>query len=370
MSQILSNFYPLAGRFNKEKQHVDCNDQGALFSTAQLNADLSLILKSHLDPQQQNHLLPVDATAADGPTHPILAVQINRFQCGGLAIAACVSHRVVDSASFSSFLAAWATAAETTGKLLIQPYFDHHSYFPAENPPPHDDGPDENIIAERYVFDSKAIKKLRQRLTTSEPPLSRVVAVSTFLVQALLRADITRRGKPRAALMGQLINIRERTVPPVPKNAFGTWLSGSFLDIAAEDTAAEAEGGNFPALASRIREATVQGVRDCARVLGDKEFGRKLLVDNFLDASKKGETEDCKVIWCTDFSKFGDYELDFGFGKPEWVSVAVMPLMDYIIMLNNRSNDGIEAWVCLQECDMQFFRQDKEILRLSAGTLG
>ncbi|XP_042009404.1 pelargonidin 3-O-(6-caffeoylglucoside) 5-O-(6-O-malonylglucoside) 4'''-malonyltransferase-like [Salvia splendens] len=196
MAQILSNFYLLAGRYNKEKQQVDCNDQGALFSTAQVDVDLSLTLRSHVDPQQLNQLLPVDLAAVDGPTHPILAVQINRFLCGGLAIAACVSHRVVDTASFSLFFTAWATTAHTTGKLLIQPYFDHRSsYFPAENLPPHDDGPHENIITERYIFDNKAIKKLCQRLT-SEPPLSRVVAVSTFLAQALLRTDIARRGEP------------------------------------------------------------------------------------------------------------------------------------------------------------------------------
>ncbi|KAG6406294.1 hypothetical protein SASPL_133894 [Salvia splendens] len=313
MAQILSNFYLLAGRYNKEKQQVDCNDQGALFSTAQVDVDLSLTLRSHVDPQQLNQLLPVDLAAVDGPTHPILAVQINRFLCGGLAIAACVSHRVVDTASFSLFFTAWATTAHTTGKLLIQPYFDHRSsYFPAENLPPHDDGPHENIITERYIFDNKAIKKLCQRLT-------------------------------------------------------------SFLVIAAEDTAADAEGENFLALASRIRHATVQGVRDCARVLRDKEFGQKLLVDNFLNANKKAKTDDCKMIWLADFSKFGDYELDFGFGKSDWISLPtptmVLELKDHIMMLNNISNDGIEAWVFLQESDMQFFRQDKEILLLSASNL-
>ncbi|KAG6408055.1 hypothetical protein SASPL_131057 [Salvia splendens] len=352
-----------------KKQQVDCNDQGVLFVTAQVDVDLSLILKSHVDPQQLNQLLPVDLAAADGPTDPILAVQINRFQCGGLAIAACASHRFIESTSFTSFLTAWAQAAETGGKLLIKPFFDHHSYFPAENLPSHSDRPRQKIIVERYVFDSKAIQRLSQQLI-SERPLSRVVAVSTFLTQALLRADIARRGEPRAALIRQLINIRERTVPPVPKQAFGTWLSGSFLELAADHTASAALGENFPALAWRIRDATLQGVRDCAPVLGDKEFGRKLLVGNFLDANKKAETEDCKVIWLMDFSKFCDYELDFGFGNPEWVSIATVPVTDHIIMLNNRSNDGIQAWVCMKESDMQFFRQDKEILLLSANTSG
>ncbi|KAL1534885.1 hypothetical protein AAHA92_31006 [Salvia divinorum] len=177
---------------------------------------------------------------------------------GSLAIAICASHRVMDSGCFSSFLTAWATAAHTTGKLLIQTYFDNHSSFPAENLPPNDDPPYENIVAERYVFNSKAIQKLRQRLTmTSEHPLSRVVAVSTFLAQAPLHADIARRGKARAALLGQLNNIPERTISSVPKHAFGTWISSSFLEIAADHTAEDALGENFPALASRICHTTV-----------------------------------------------------------------------------------------------------------------
>lgn len=158
-------------------------------------------------------------------------------------------------------------------------------------------------------------------------------------------------------MVGQLIEIRERTVPPVSKNSFGTWLSGSFLELAASEAAALAAEKSFPRLASKIHQITAQGIRDCARLLSDGEFGRKLLVDNFFEALEKGESYDWKVIWVTDISKFGEYDADFGFGKPVWVSVAAVPLQDHIILLNNKNNDGIEAWVFLHESDMQLFPQ-------------
>ena len=92
----------------------------------------------------------------------------------------------MDGASFFLFLAAWAKAAQTTGKLLIEPYFDNRrSNFPVENLAPGTHQPHENIVVDRYVFDSKAIQKLRQQVT-SERAVLRVVAVSTFLAQALL----------------------------------------------------------------------------------------------------------------------------------------------------------------------------------------
>lgn len=365
LAQIMSKFYPLAGRYNKEKREVDCNDEGALYLTAEIDCELSQIVGCAA-PEQLNQLLPVDVAAVDEPADPILAVQINRFCCGGLAIGVCASHRVVDSAAFALFLTAWAKAAASGGEHLIEPHFDDHSYFPSENLPTLDYH-ESKIITTRYVFDRKAIQRLREQLITewksigTERQPSRVVAVSAFLTQALLRADRARHGKPRATVVGQLINIRERTDPPVPKHTFGTWISGSFLELAAAEAAELAAEHNFHGLAGKIRQITMQGVRDCERVLSDEEFGRKILVDRFFEAMEKGKSSDWKVIWVTDISKFGEYDADFGFGKPVWVSFAAVPLQDHIVLLNNRNNDGIEAWMYLQESDMQFFRQDKEI---------
>ncbi|KAH6759108.1 hypothetical protein C2S51_019343 [Perilla frutescens var. frutescens] len=371
LAEILPSFYPLAGRYVKEKREVDCNDQGAQYSTAEVDCDLSQIVggAAEVEPEQLNQLLPVDIAAVDEPTDPMLAVQINRFRCGSLAIGVCASHRVIDSAAFAQFLTAWATAAASGGSQLIQPHFDNHSCFPAENLPPldyHESETPEKIVTKRYVFDSQAIEKLRERLSTewkSDRPPSRVVAVSAFLTQALLRADRARRnGKPRAAVIGQLINIRERTVPSVPKDTFGTWISGSFLELTAAETVEE----NLPRLAAKMRWSVQKGVGDCASVLSDKAFFRKVVIDSFFEAAEKANSPDWKVIWVTDISKFGEYDVDFGFGKPAWVSFAAMPLQDHIILFSNKNNDGFEAWVCLQETDMQFFRQDEEIPLLTA----
>ncbi|KAH6767809.1 hypothetical protein C2S52_018792, partial [Perilla frutescens var. hirtella] len=349
LAQILPIFYPLAGRYVKEKREVDCNDQGAQFLTAEADCDLSQIVSgaAEAEPEQLNQLLPVDMAAVDEPTDPMLAVQINRFRCGSLAIGVCASHRVIDSAALGLFLTAWATAAASGGAQLIQPHFDTHCCFPAENLPPldfHESKNPEKIVTKRYMFDRKAIEKLRERLSTewkSERPPSRVAAVSAFLTQAVLRADRARRnGKPRAAVIAQVINIRERTVPPVPKNTFGTWLSGSFLEL----TAAEAGEVNFPGLAAKMRRSVEMGIGDCARVLSDKVFGRKVLVDSFFEAAEKESSPDWKMIWVSDISKFGEYDVDFGFGKPVWVSFAAAPLQDYIFLFNNKNNDGIEAW--------------------------
>ncbi|KAI3470192.1 hypothetical protein Pfo_026855 [Paulownia fortunei] len=369
LAQVLPLFYPLAGRYNKEKHEVDCNDEGAEYSVAEVvDCQLHQLIGAGVKSEQLNHLLPLDICAADESTDPMLAVQTNRFQCGGLAIGVCASHRIFDSASLGIFLSAWANSA-TDGGLVICPDFDSPSYFPSENNPPLQfqvsRNRDKSIVAKRFMFNKDAISRLREglrtewRSTRSERPPSRVVAVSAVLTQALLRADRAKHRKSRASLIAQAINVRERTVPPVPKYSCGTWVSLSYLEFTADESQGMEQ--NFPGMALKMREATIQGVKDCARILNDKEFGRWVLVGSYFDAAQKADRPDYKVVWITDWSKFGDYELDFGFGKPVWVSLADVPLQDLFILMNTKDNDGIEAWVYLHESDMTFLEQDEDL---------
>ncbi|KAL0375558.1 UNVERIFIED_CONTAM: 3'-N-debenzoyl-2'-deoxytaxol N-benzoyltransferase [Sesamum calycinum] len=129
LSQVLPLFYPLAGRYNKEEHYVNCNDKGAAFLTTEVDCPLHQFIGPELESEQLDHLAALQIGEVDEPTDPILAVQINRFQCGGLAIGVCTSHRVFDSCSQTTFLKAWANAA-TNGGLVIRPDFDLASYFP------------------------------------------------------------------------------------------------------------------------------------------------------------------------------------------------------------------------------------------------
>ncbi|KAL7145192.1 hypothetical protein ABFS83_07G063900 [Erythranthe nasuta] len=373
LARILPLFYPLAGRYIKENHLVDCNDQGVEFSEATVDCDLLAVTRGGGAPAERlNHLLPIDICAADEPTDPILAVRINRFRCGGVAIGVCVSHRISDSACLGIFLAAWKDAATGGGGSdVIKPDFNSHEFFPSENLPPLHFGVsrtrDTSVICERFMFDKEAISVLRDiynaaastTLEGGRPP-SRVVVVSAVLTQALLRADMAKKGGvPSAALIAQAINVRERTVPPVSKHAWGTWVSLSYLEYSAEETRLNLlENSDFPGLVRKMRETTVQGVKDCPRILSEREFGRWVLVDSYFEAAKKATNPNYKVIWITDWSKFGEYELDFGFGKPVWVSLTDVPLKDMFVLMNNKDNDGIEAWVYLHESDMPFFKHE------------
>ncbi|KAL0455977.1 UNVERIFIED_CONTAM: Pelargonidin 3-O-(6-caffeoylglucoside) 5-O-(6-O-malonylglucoside) 4'''-malonyltransferase [Sesamum latifolium] len=318
LSQVLPLFYPLVGRYYKDKHYVDCNDEGAEFSIAKVDCKLHQLSGPKVKPEQLNLLLPLEIGAADELTDPMLAVQINKFQCGGLGIGICSSHRIFDSCSQAIFLKAWSNVA-IDGGLVICPDFDSPTYFSPQNLDPIQYGVsrtrDTSILTKRFVFDKNAIYMLRERLSLewkTERPPSMVVVVSAVLTQAILRSDKKKHDAQ----------------------------------------------GYHPA------------IKDCERILSDREFGRKVLIDSEFKAAQKSDSLDTKATWISDWSKFEEYELDFGYGKPIWAGLADVPLQDFIILMNTKDSDGNEAWVSMHESDMPYLEQDEDLRILTTQLAG
>ncbi|KAK1368091.1 hypothetical protein POM88_034183 [Heracleum sosnowskyi] len=68
-----------------------------------------------------------------------------------------------------------------------------------------------------------------------------------------------------------------------------------------------------------------------------------------------------KILKFTSWCKFPFYEADFGWGNPVWVSVANVPLRNTVVLIDDKSGGEIEAWVNLDENDMQNFVQHSDI---------
>lgn len=80
----------------------------------------------------------------------------------------------------------------------------------------------------------------------------------------------------------------------------------------------------------------------------------KEMHDTFSRAASHGGLDNtCFSSWCN----FGLYDVDFGWGKPMWVSCVGATLqtmlhspctcMNTVILTDTRSRDGVEAWVDL-----------------------
>ncbi|KAL4279355.1 hypothetical protein GQ457_03G004320 [Hibiscus cannabinus] len=83
--QVLTKLYPFAGRLVKDRNAIDCNDQGVEYLEARVcNAEMNQFIMDEIEAKSVNRLTPFPNELEF--TTNILAVQVNKFNCGGLAI--------------------------------------------------------------------------------------------------------------------------------------------------------------------------------------------------------------------------------------------------------------------------------------------
>ncbi|XP_059441002.1 stemmadenine O-acetyltransferase-like [Corylus avellana] len=187
LQQTLNRFYPLAGTL-KEDHSIDCNDEGVEFYEARVACKLSQILQ-HFNMEILNQFLPFEP---HGTHDVLLAVKYNIFECGGVAVGVCVSHRIADGASATTFLGAWS--ATSRGDDDVCPKFDAATYFPPKDISwgKGDIGvTKEKIVTRRLVFDKSSIAALKENASST-----RVLAVSAFIWKRLMAIS---KSKPAPA---------------------------------------------------------------------------------------------------------------------------------------------------------------------------
>ncbi|KAK0581397.1 hypothetical protein LWI29_013263 [Acer saccharum] len=167
LSEILTLYYPLAGRYIKENHLINCNDEGVEYVEALVNGQLSQILHGEIEPKELNRFVPDEVE--ESATSALFAIQINIFKCGGLAIGVRLSHRIVDAYTFSLFMNGWAKACKL-GNIndAIVPNFECGILFPPidisgyELPPlSKSKYKSDQVVTKRLVFDAKTISKLK-----------------------------------------------------------------------------------------------------------------------------------------------------------------------------------------------------------------
>lgn len=102
LAKTLTHFYPLGGRI-KGNTVVECNDDGAEFVKARVNCYLSDILENQ-EVEILEQFLPAEILSKEAGTGPLLLVQVNLFECGGMAIGFSISHKIADASTLSTFI--------------------------------------------------------------------------------------------------------------------------------------------------------------------------------------------------------------------------------------------------------------------------
>ncbi|KAM7515026.1 hypothetical protein LguiA_004609 [Lonicera macranthoides] len=125
LSEILIHFYPFAGRLNSTT-YVDCNDEGVEFQEVNMKCGLSEILEKPAD-EAMGLVFPAGLVWGDLNTDSsLLVIRLSHFKCGGISIAVCLSHKLGDAQTFSTFMNYWAVkmrANTSCDDALLSPHF-------------------------------------------------------------------------------------------------------------------------------------------------------------------------------------------------------------------------------------------------------
>ncbi|KAL8088504.1 epi-neemfruitin B 7-O-acetyltransferse L7AT-like [Apium graveolens] len=370
LSGTLTRFYPLAGVIQDELS-INCNDQGAYFAFAEVKSLLSDFL-NNLNLQSIQHFLPCE-NSFDGSAigARVTNIQVNVFQCGGIAIGLCISHKIFDGAALSGFLKCWAATASGSGNA-VYPDFIAPSIFPADDLWLRDTSmvvwgslfKKGKCATRRLVFNPSSIATLKadaSGLNLKYP--TRVEVVSAFIWKCAMAATEKKCGSKRPSFLTHVVNLRKRIAPTL-----SDFSLGNLIWIASAKCKATCEQLRLDGLVNEVR-------RGIHKINGD--FVKKMRGDNGPAVMSKslqeignfGSKTGVDYYGFTSWCKMGFYEADFGWGKPVWASSVGLNsevFMNLIILMDTKCGEGIEAWVTLDEQEMRILEQDLTLLSLAS----
>ncbi|KAI5676383.1 hypothetical protein M9H77_07333 [Catharanthus roseus] len=358
LSKTLSQFYPLAGRINSEGYFIDCNDAGALFIEAQIHANLLQVVDKP-NMEELREYLPSEPEK----DNVLLAVQINFFDCGGIALGVKMSHKVADGTSLVTFMNAWGamTSSCTRDENISQFSFGTiANLFPPRdlssfNSMKSTGITNENVL-KRLLFSKEKLQKLKHSVSSAsgskiQDP-TRVEVVSSFIWRHFIEMKKSKIGNEKK-IVGAVhaVNLRPRMNPPLPNHAFGNFwrhIMAIPTIVLSNNKEEKYEYHDLvEILRSSIREINDDYVKKIQS--GDEYIPiLKKSVEIFL----KGEIELLNFSsWC----RFPIYEVDFGWGKPVWACTTAFPFKNLAILMSTRDGQGIEAWINMLEDDASVF---------------
>ncbi|CAH8337107.1 unnamed protein product [Eruca vesicaria subsp. sativa] len=361
LSETLSRFYPLAGEI--EGVSINCNDKGAAYTEARTNLLLPEFLKT-LNVESLEELRPKIA-ARDSPTvWPLLSVNVTFFGSGsGVAVSVCVSHRICDASSLLTLVTDWsATMANKKSNVSTHQFAEATIYPPA---PPHMaqlQSPTMNskkCITNRFVFESSKIAELKRKAASPSVTMpTRVEVITSVIWKCARNASQSNLVAPRSTLMFQAVDLRLRVPSSVlSPDAIGNLQTAFFLK---KDAERKLEIDEIVTAFRTAKEEVNKMLKDNVQ---SNTLGQGLLnvMGSFVPEYKPDRDIYTMSSWCG--KPF--YEVDFGWGSPVWTGSASHTIYDntvFIVLMDSKDGEGVEAWISLPAEDMFVFVHDQELL--------
>ncbi|KAK2987331.1 hypothetical protein RJ640_023632 [Escallonia rubra] len=365
LSETLTRYYPFAGKVKDDLSYIDCNDEGVDYVEAKVSYGLKEFL-SQPDLQQIQLLTPNNPGPLESMSgNFVISVQVNIFDCGGIAIGTCASHKIADGATISAFMNAWSRLA-ACGSLEVvhNPSFIAPSLFPPNSSvlckwPFKASGKNESVTR-RFVFDGTALAALRAQaasISHVQYPTS-VEGVIALIWGCAIEAisKVTNERPKQTSILAVPVNLRTRLRPNLPKSSIGNLIWVAFAQHMPD---AKLE---FPCIVDRIRKAFAKVDNDFIESIKGNEGYAKVseCLKEYAELLHNIDMDNC--LFLTSLRKAGISEVDFGWGKPSWYYFCNPGLKNLVFLMDTRSGDGIEALVSLSGQAMAIFERDPKLL--------
>ncbi|XP_009778572.1 vinorine synthase-like [Nicotiana sylvestris] len=363
LSEILARFYPFAGRIKDNS--VECNDDGVPFYEAFAhNYRLEDVLRKPAYVNQK--FLPTTVEEGslmpDSALYPLL-VQVTIFECGGMAIGIRASHKVADCATLCTLINAWSTIARGNIEVVVPEFVAAAKFLPP--PIPHVQPKpinfdvrkilfDKKLVAKFIAFDASTITSLKAKAVSDSVQMpTRVEVVSAVIWKCAMVAS---GNETRLSKLGHNVNIRKRLVPPLPNHCVGNVVTPATARKGENDVS------DLPTLVACIRKALSEissKYMDYKQSRDEAILAIPYDTAEFFAARFRGEIDTHIISLCS----YQFYDVDFGWGKPSWVSLIRDFGIGTVVLMDSRDSGGVDAWVYLKDEDnMLVFEQELQLL--------
>ncbi|EEF32779.1 vinorine synthase-like [Ricinus communis] len=372
--KTLNFYYPFSGRA-KDNLYIDRFEEGVPFFEAKVNCSMSYFLKHYETESLSNLFIPSHPFSKEiDMSIALVAVQVSMFTCGGIAVGLCLSHKLIDAATASSFVTTWASFCRGDPKNVIQPDFEQPStFFPSSTSLPQNYLSlmeriwfvKANYITKRFVFDAKAIAALRVKAKAKlEAEPTRIATLSCFIWKCSMAASRAISGAPKPSILVEAVNLRQKTKPPMKDSSTGNLFWWAVALASPTDT----NSTELNELVSMLSEAIAVYKSDYTHSL-QGENGLKIMSEYCEQLEGMFSLEEPDIFGFTSWSKMPVTRPNFGWGEPFWVGLmakAGPEFRNFTVFIDTKDGKGIEAWITLDEARMAILQRDPEFLAFAS----
>ncbi|GKD47334.1 putative transferase, chloramphenicol acetyltransferase-like domain protein [Tanacetum coccineum] len=386
LSLSLARYYPFAGTLRTETTpYVDCNDKGVVFVVAEINSQLSTF--QHFSEEDET----LDELFADGSvgnncngSNSLVAVQLNHFTCGGVAVAASMSHLIGDGCTLFSFVSHWASVTRygsshhkevlpLNPSFIITPqeqvisnevYGEGEGYVSTiiDSTKPQAQVMSNKVHGEGYVsktflFPNSKLSDLKNKVISegSIKNPTRIEVLTSLIFKTAVGAESTRSGSFKPSFLWIPVDIRSKFVPKLPQITVGNFVSPMRIKTMHEsELLLHLLVGEIKK--EKMRLELVQSVQQAAK---KSKMLRKNLENEIKDLENVANQTFCGSSFCG----FSYNKVDFGWGKPAGATLPVRSVgITSFVLVDTADGYGVEARVNLKKENMEIFENDKEML--------